>query len=185
MADALRPPVLRWMGTARVFAPGRTLDLGIRTEVEPFRRARSESWLQSEGPGKARTLIVEPDGAFVERGGMRTPLPDQQARHERDQFGIYGYLFQRGPVAWRGPDRLLLSQPGYPLATLHLKAGRPVALDCAVEPPGPGLVIAQHVTFEGNVARQPGQWWPERIAIAQNGKPYFELIIARFHADFA
>ena len=85
-----RVKALNWTGHAQVFleasadAPARTIDLGVRTRVEPFVRARSETWLSGK-PETLRALIIEPDGGFAERDGTRTPLPARQALHERQQ----------------------------------------------------------------------------------------------------
>jgi hypothetical protein len=80
---------LRWFGTARVRAGGREVVIGVRTRVEPLVRARSETWLVHRRE-TARTLVVEPDGAWTVRGGLWTRMPEAFAAHERAQYALWG-----------------------------------------------------------------------------------------------
>ncbi|MGH6616188.1 MAG: hypothetical protein ACRECS_18595, partial [Sphingomonas sp.] len=59
-----RITAIAWVGAAEVVTPERTLRLGMRTRVEPFVRARSDSWIIKEGTAATRSLIIEPDGGW-------------------------------------------------------------------------------------------------------------------------
>jgi hypothetical protein len=109
-----RVKALRWTGTARVESGGQMLEIEVNTRVEPFVRARSETKLA--GTTDVRTLILEPEGGWVERNGTRTPLPAAQTEHERQQYGLYGYMLlvavpPPGPCSAIG---LVAERPGLP-----------------------------------------------------------------------
>src|SRR6218665_1803056 len=59
-----RVKALRWTGTARVESPGRVLEIQVRTRVEPFVRARSETSLI--GSDDSPTLINKPHSRLLE-----------------------------------------------------------------------------------------------------------------------
>lgn len=173
-----------WLGRATVAAGERTLLLAVETRVEPFRRARSTSWLIEAGPASARTLVIEPHGGWVEREGIRTPLPPCQVVHERQQFGIYGYLLRALRAA---PEEaaLTLREPGYPDARFRLDGGRPSTAEYRVSAAEDGASpIAERLAFSG-VIEEDGVRWPRRIAIEQDGRPYFTLDIDRLRIERA
>lgn len=173
-----------WTGRASVQAGERTLQLMVRTRVEPFRRARSTSWLVAAGPASARTMVIEPEGGWVEREGERTPLPPRQARHEREQFGIYGYLL-RALEAGPGQGTLTLREPGYPEARFQMDGGGPRAAEYRVSAPEEGRSsIAERFAFSGLIG-QDGLRWPRRLTIMQDGRPFFTLEIEQLRIERA
>jgi len=178
-----RIKALRWTGQARVETGDTTLRLEVETRVEPFLRAQSRSWLSGK-PETARTLIIEPDGGFVERGGARTPLPARQVLHERQQYGLYGYmLLTRAPTRVEGGG-LTAHRSDLPPVHFLLEGDHLAAADYTVASPDSDGTIAQRFLFEGE---QPdkGVHWPHTITIRQNDKPYFILDIESFSVELA
>jgi hypothetical protein len=177
-----RVKALRWTGTARVESGGHVLEIEVNTRVEPFVRARSETKLA--GTTDVRTLILEPEGGWVERNGTRTPLPAAQTEHERQQYGLYGYmLLVQAPTRVLG-DRLVAERPGLPPATLLLERDSVMAADYTVASPDGSGTIAQRFLLEGEM-RDHGIRWPQAITILQNDKPYFILDIEDFAVELA
>jgi hypothetical protein len=176
LAAAAPGTMLSWHGRACVRAGGRDLDL----TVEPFRRARSRSWITADGEARARTLVIEPHDGWLERGGRREPLPAALIAHERQQYGLYGYLLRA--LRGEGARGARLREPGFPDARFRFEDGWPVSADYAVAAPEPGrLPVAQRFSFSDP---RPGDElrWPRRIAIAQDGRPFFDLRIDSFKA---
>ncbi|MGY4397869.1 hypothetical protein ACVWZA_003066 [Sphingomonas sp. UYAg733] len=177
-----RVAAIGWVGGAEVVTPEKTLRLGIETRVEPFVRAHSNSWIMAEGVAKTRSLIIEPTGGWTERDGKRAALPAHQIRHEREQYGLYGYMLMRSPTAAVG-DRLLAAHPGLPPVSFETgQDGRLSAATYTVFAPDGGEVIQERFTFDGTVTDK-GLRWPRRLRIAQNGVPFFTLFIDRFMVE--
>jgi hypothetical protein len=173
-----------WSGTAEVATPRGSLRLGIETRVAPFGAARSTSWPLDRGRSAARTLLVQGGGGSVLRDGTRTPLPAPQAEHERQQYGLYGYLLLRD-VRMANGDTLLAHHPGLPPAELTVAPdGRIASARYAVAAPEGGGTLAQLFRFEG-VAEDRGLRWFRRMTIAQGGAatPYFTLAIDRLAVE--
>ncbi|WP_404333403.1 hypothetical protein AB2M62_10055 [Sphingomonas sp. MMS12-HWE2-04] len=182
-AKLARVKALRWTGQAQVMLRDKRLELEIDTRVEPFVRARSRSWLAGK-PDTARTLIIEPAGGFVERSGERKPLPARQTLHERQQYGLYGYmLLALAPTQVEG-GRLTAQHPGLPPVRFELEGDYLAVADYTVASPDSDAVIAQRFLFEGEQPDQ-GVHWPHTITILQNDKPYFILDIESFSVEFA
>jgi hypothetical protein len=191
-ADALAAAtVLTWRGQASVFLPDRTIELTVDTEVVPFRWARSRTQRPGVAGDEPRTLIVAGDTGYAIRGERSTPLPEQQLRHERQQYAVYGLLrwlplrdaesrIARLPDDADGHPGVHAEVPGAPAADIYFDhAGHPLyLLDTVDAPEGDGR-IAQRFEFEGEVIDQ-GVRWPRVLRILQEGKPYFELRIERF-----
>lgn len=174
-----------WRGSATVTTPDRTLDLAVETRVEPFRRARSRSWITAQGEASARTLVIEPGDGWLERGGKREPMPAALVAHERQQYGMYGYLLWAMQARGEAAASLVLREPGFPEARFQLDNGWPVAADYRVDPPEAGKPsIAERFTFTGMVADGAFRW-PKGIAIAQDGRRFFELRIEHLSVDYA
>lgn len=176
-----RVKALRWAGQVQVWTGDKALLLEVETRVEPFVRARSRSWLAGR-PDTARTLIIEPDGGFAERDGQRKPLPARQLLHERQQFGLYGYmLLVRASTRVEG-DGLTAERSGLPPVRFQLEGDYLAAADYTVASPGSDGTIKQRFLFEGE---QPdkGMHWPHTITILQNEKPYFILDIETFSVE--
>lgn len=178
-----RVRALRWTGSARVETPGKPLLLEVETRVEPFLRARSRSWLAGK-PETARTLIIEPDGGFVEREGKRTALPARQAEHERQQYGLYGYMLLVQAPMRDVRDLLVAERPGLPPAAFWLEGDYLVAADYSVASPDSDAPIKERFLLEGGIYDQ-GIRWPQTITILQNNKPYFTLDIETFSVELA
>ncbi len=178
---------LSWEGRAHASVGGRELDLVSQTRlVLPMLSVRSKSWIVSEGPEKARTLALEPDGAWVELPAGKRPIPVDMAIHERQQYAIYAQLLIALSKRRRPGTTLALSNLPYPDVAFAIGPdGRPVAADVTVDAPEPGKPrIAEHLTFAGRI-EDKGIAWPETITIAQDGKPYFTLHVSRFTVELA
>jgi hypothetical protein len=177
-----RVKALRWTGTATIEAAGRTLEIEVSTRVEPFVRARSETRLA--GTKDVRTLIIEPDSGWVERKGTRTPLPPAQTTHERQQYGLYGYmLLVRAPTRVAG-DRLVAERRGLPPVTFLMEGDWVTAADYAVASPDGASTVQQRFLLEGELSDQ-GIRWPQTITILQDGNPYFTLDLDSFAVELA
>jgi hypothetical protein len=174
-----------WTGTARVHAPGKEIALRVSTRVTPFVRARSETWLLSEGPSSRRTMIIGPEGGWMERDGKRQPMPEATLRHERQQYAIYGLLqiaLQVGPRSRSDPSRTIIVKDAPETRFLFDAAGRPVrAYNKVADPEGGPELIPQEFRFSG-VIEDDGVKWPRRIEILQRGRPYFTLELETFDA---
>lgn len=166
-----RVRAIGWTGTARMASGGHVLDLGIETRIEPFVRARSESWLIDDGRAEKRTIMVEGHDAFVVFRGRQVSLPPAQATHEREEFGVYGHLLLAGTAFARG-GAVLSSRPGYPDALLALgRDGMPTSAAYVVASPDSPGRIREHFIFSGSVSDN-GLRWPRRIAVTRDGKPF-------------
>jgi hypothetical protein len=190
-----RARVLRWQGDAALHVGGRDLALGVSTVVVPFEWARSTSWIQADGPGKARTMVITPTGGWSERGGAAQALPEAIVAHERAQFAAYG-LMLLAPLA-RGGARieaapaqgglaaLRVAHPRAPAATLLFEAGGRLAeLHDEVPDPEGGPPVPQRFLFSRETMPGPVRW-PRRITLLQRGAPYFQLTLSRFEAATA
>ncbi len=183
-----RVRAIRWTGTAKVYAGGKAIDLGVETYVEPFVRARSDSWLASEGRSETRTLMIEGERGFkVDRGDSVRALP-AATLNERQQFGAYGYMLMAG-ARWEAKPRGVLhgSRTGFPPIDFHFgKDGRLLSADYAVlapdEPDADGKQIREYLRFAGTVTDR-GVRWPQRLAIAQDNRPFFALSIDHFSVE--
>lgn len=177
-----RVKALQWTGLARVEAGDRTLEIEVDTRVEPFVRARSLTRLA--GTSDTRTLIIEPDGGWVERGGTRTPLPAAQTLHERQQYGLYGYmLLVQAPTRVAG-DHLVADKPGLPPVTLLMEGDVVAGADYTVADPAGNGTVAQRFLLEGEM-RDRGIRWPQTITILRDGKSYFTLDLDDFTVTLA
>jgi hypothetical protein len=178
-----RVKALNWTGLAQVFAGDRTLEIEVKTRVEPFVRARSETFLQGK-PETARTLIIEPDGGFVERAGVRTALPARQTEHERQQYGVYGYLLLALAPTRLVDGRIVSQRPGLPSISFLTEGDHLAAADYNVANPDSDATIDQRFLFEGELPDK-GVHWPQTITIFQNAKPYFILDLRTFAVELA
>ncbi len=169
-----------WTGSAMVFDGPRVIELGLRTRIEPFVRARSTSWLTREGESAARTLVIEPTEGWLERGGKREELAPALIAHERQQYGLYGYVLD-APTRAKEPV-LRSSQPGFPPISMQLREGRIVAADYTVTSADGAQQVAQHVTFEGEI-REKGVRWFQQMTIEQAGRRYLQMWINDFTVE--
>lgn len=178
---------IRWAGSAKVYAGGRTIDLGIETYVEPFVRARSDSWLKSDGRSEKRTLMIEGERGFKVVNGVQSALAPAATLNERQQFGVYGYMLMAG-ARWETRPRGALrgSRAGFPAIECRFgKDGRLLSADYLVVPAdeaGAGKPIHEYLRFAGTVTDK-GVRWPQRLAITQDNHPFFALSIESFSVD--
>jgi len=183
--------VLAWEGEATVFAGDRTIELEVASEVVPFERARSDSWLRSAGRSTLRTLEIDATGGWVVRDGARTPMEPSAVVHERAQYAVYGLMrlldlrdpavaVELLPADAAGRRGLRVQHPGAPAADLYFDPTGRLAylLDRVPAPDGKGE-IAQRFEFEGSIDGA-GVHWPRTIRILQEARPYFELRLRRF-----
>lgn len=182
---------LRWTGTAKIFAGTRTIDLGVETFVEPFVRARSDSWLSRDGRSAMRTLMIEGNQGYKVIDSRQSPLTPAAAAHERQQFGAYGYMLMAGARWTAGSNgRLMGEHPDFP--PIEIRCGRDGRIqsadyvvaspDVAALPANPASRLREHFAFAGTIADK-GVTWPSKIAIVQDGKPFFALSIDSFTVD--
>ena len=169
-----RVEAIAWRGYARVFQGDTVLDLTICTRVEPFRRAGSTSWITNKGKATARTLVIEPTDGWLEQGGRRKPLSPALISHERQQYGLYGYLLRAANASGRGP-MIEMAEPGFPPIRLEMANGRVAAADCTVGSPDDGSPLSQHIVFDGALESADPRWF-RRMTISQAGQRYFERI---------
>lgn len=168
---------LHWTGKATIHETDRTLEIGISTRLEPFKSARSESWLLSQGKASARTLVIEPGGGWVDRNGARDPLPEPMVRHERQQYALYGLMLRAlgndtAPVPDYAPPTRFEKDAAGALAS---------ASNEVLDPEGAAAPIPQTIRFSGRTESN-GVVWPSRIDIYERGKLYFTLEIDSFEA---
>jgi hypothetical protein len=172
--------VLHWTGEATVFAGAQRIELGVDTTVEPFLRARSDTWLRDRGKSTLRTLEIDGHDGWTTRDGKRDAMPAAMAEHERLQYATYGVML--AAPAHRGVGIVQVNDPRAAPATLtYDDRGELVALDNRVPNPEGTGTLRQHFTFEGRIESN-GVRWPRIIRIAQDGVPFFELRIATFDA---
>jgi hypothetical protein len=180
LASATGVAALSWKATGELPGAGGLTRLQMETRVEPFVRARTRSWLEQDGPSSARTLIVEPDGAWVERDGGRKPLPPRQVAHERAQYGLYGYLLDQSEAALPQPRQVRRSVAGYPPITFSVdRLGTIREARYRVPDYASDGTIDQHLLFEQLVEDQ-GVEFPRIITILVDDKLSFRMTIDRF-----
>jgi hypothetical protein len=189
--QSVRP--LSWTGTGRVYPPGRVLELGVSTHVTPFVSARSDTWVLAQGPSTMRTMIIEPTGGWLVRGGKQEPMPEAMLRQEREQFAIYGQMqMAMAQIARASPAAI---RGGVTRITIPARDANSVDTQFMFDPSGrlieagnaiddsdtPGKKVEQRFRFSGEVVSN-GLRWPRRLEMFRGGKPYFTLDIATFTA---
>jgi len=186
-ARIARIKALNWTGKAIVaIADDKTLEIRVKTRVEPFGRARSESWIPASPDPTPRTMTIRPEGGFVDYKGIRRALPAAQTEHERQQYAIYGYMlyarapaeFRMGAITTQREDlpRMLWFPDGI---TDDIQSG----VYEVTNPEGTGI-IEELITFSGDLVDK-GIHWPQTIVIAQHQKPYFTLALDSFSVELA
>ncbi|WEK01631.1 MAG: hypothetical protein P0Y59_08155 [Candidatus Sphingomonas phytovorans] len=183
-----RVRAIRWIGTGKLHVGGKTVELGMETHLEPFVRARSDSWLLSDGRSAMRTLMIEGDRGFAVIEGKQSALSPLATLNERQQFGAYGYMLMAG-ARWEALPRGALrgTRPGFPSIDVRLeKDGRMLSADYILSPPDDpgteGKPVHEYLGFAGTVADK-GVRWPQRLAIARDNRPFFSLSIDHFSVD--
>jgi hypothetical protein len=176
-----------WTGTARMMLGAVPVDLQVESRIEPFARARADSWLTSETRDAARTVMIERDGGFVVQNGAQTALPPAQARFERQRLGAFAYLLLAPAfVSVAGRNRLNAAREGYPPIALTLAGdGRIASADYVLTAPEPGApAIRQRCSFAGSV-RSRGIRFPRITTMLQDGRPSLRLTITDFSVELS
>ncbi|WP_404369772.1 hypothetical protein AB5I39_00150 [Sphingomonas sp. MMS24-J45] len=184
-ATLRRVRAISWIGTMRMLLGGVAVDLAVEARIEPFGRARFESWLPSDGRATRRTVMIERDGGFVVHAGAQTALSLEQARFQRQQAGAYAYLLLAPAyLSAANGSTLNASSDGYPPISLTLaRDGRVAAADYRIASPDPdGAAVRQRLSFSGTVA-SAGVRFPRSISVMQNGRPFSRLTITDFAAE--
>jgi len=184
---------LRWSGDADVHAGGRDIALSVRSDIVPFGKVRSETWLRDKGPSTLRVMELDGTRGWLTRDGKREVMPEAMARNEYAQFGTYGLMrlvtlrkpgietVEAGKDA-QGLVGLRTRYPGLPDAVLWFDArAHLVALSNVVESPDGNGTTQQRFDFSGAIESN-GVRWPRSIRITQDGKPFFELTLNAFEA---
>ncbi|TPG54198.1 hypothetical protein [Sphingomonas glacialis] len=182
-----RVRVVAWSGTAWMMLGKTPVTLQVESRIEPFARARSDSWLISETRDAARTVMIERDSAFLVQGGAQTTLPAAQARFERQRLGAFAYLLLAPAfVSVAGRNRLNAAREGYPPIALTLgRDGQIAAADYVLTAPAPGAPsIRQHFSFTGSVSAQ-GVRFPRVTTMLQDGRPSLRLTITDFSVELS
>lgn len=182
-----RVRVLSWSGTARMMLDGTQVDLRVESRIEPFARARADSWLVSETRGAARTVMIERDSAFLVQDGAQTALAPAQARFERQRLGAFAYLLLAPAfVSAAGPNRLNAAREGYPPIALTLgRDGAVATADYVLAAPDPGgAAVRQHFSFAGSVRAQ-GIRFPRVTTMLQDARPSLRLTITDFSVELS
>lgn len=181
-------PVLRWTGAATVYAGAQTIEIGTQTVVEPFRYARSRTWLKDR-PSEVRELLIDGEEAYLIGNGVGEPMPEPMRVHEAAQYSLYGLMrllpLKDWPqdVRWRAgeggmiaevrhgglPETELLLDPAYRLRGARNRV------------PGEkgGALVAQDIVFSETITGG-GLRWPKVIEIRRSGLPYFRLTLTTF-----
>ena len=172
-------PTLTWTGTARVYDADRTIEIAVDTRVDPFATAQSCSWIVSEGPARARTMVLTPTTGTVSFLGKSRTLSAAQATHERAQFALYGLM-----LTTHARGRCVLARHrGAPDTRLCFDAAsRLVSGSNTVPDSETGAPLPQTFEFSGSL-RSGGMHWPRVLRIQHGGKPYLDLTLDSFAAD--
>ncbi|GLR46321.1 hypothetical protein [Sphingomonas astaxanthinifaciens] len=179
LAAAVMP--LSWQGRAVVHDDRRRIAITVRSRVEASGRVISESWPTAIGEAKGlRRFILEPTGTgTIERGGRREAAPADFVREEQGQFGFYQLMQQAAhQCAWSGARGIDDIDMGDPLGT-HFACDKGFLTSAWNRVDRSGTPIRQQFRMRG--------WWrdgdaffPKRLEIRRDGKPFFDLDVTRF-----
>lgn len=170
---------ISWTGTAKILDGKTPQDFGVETRIEPFSRARSQTWPLSEGRAAMRTVMIERDGGFEVVNGAQTPLPPERARYEREQFAAYAYMLLAGTnLTANGRTGVEGQRAGYPPIRFRLAPdGRLTGAEYSAAPSDPaGKPLAEHFAFSGSITAT-GLKWPRKIMITRDNRLYLSLTI--------
>ncbi|MCW3848432.1 hypothetical protein OF829_14415 [Sphingomonas sp. LB-2] len=187
--QARRVAALNWEGVAEFVSRAQELSIHVKTRVEPFvPRARSETWLIGRDPRDVRTLIVEGDKGWMERGGARTPLPAAQGHHENQQYAIYGFLVMAAQRKDSGKGLRLNRADCWPFE-YDAADGRVTAATYTVDAPDGNGSIAETIRCS-DWRDVSGLSWPHKLVIEQRpstgaGNSIFSLTLDTMTAEFA
>lgn len=182
----VRVKAVGWEAHAEVTMGDKKIAITSKTRCEPFGAYRADSNLVGGTPDTARAMISGPEGDMLEFAGKSEPMPAAMAAHEREQFGIYGYLLL-GHAPWTEQEgRLLIAEhEGYPRCVLHVgPEGVITAAEYAVIRHDGQGTVGQWFEFEGRISDQ-GVSWPRKTTIYQDGNPWFTLTLDKFAVELA
>jgi hypothetical protein len=172
---------LKWEGHAIVYAPGREIQIRVRTRISREGDVISESWPVEQGEGAIRRMIIDQGSGWTERGGKREPMPPEMLQHERQQFGFYGQLQPAivfGKMLGSGETTIA----GEVATRFRIEGGYPVEAHNRVNAPEAGGKPIEQTFLLSDYKTEDGFAWPRRIEIRHDGKPYFTLNIDKFEA---
>ena len=86
------------------------------------------------------------------------------------------------PVAADGTRAIKATYHGQTIELAFDASAKLVRASGTVTDPKGGAAIAQVATFSGEVVSN-GVKWPQRIAVTQNGAPFYDVEIAKFEAS--
>jgi hypothetical protein len=179
---------LVWTGTGKVFPPGQVLELGVSTKVVPFVSARSETWQLNKGRLTTRTMIIEPEGGWIERDGKRELMPAHMLEQERQQFALYGQMqlaIAKASTSSASSQRITIKGDGAQSVDTEFvfdAHGRLIeARNEVVDRDAASGKVAQLFKFSGQV-QSNGLHWPRRMEMYRGTTPYFVLDISSFQA---
>jgi hypothetical protein len=181
-----RVTALRWYGKARISDAGRTVDMTLTSHVEPFGRVRTDSWLTLDS-STIRSMILTPEGGYVQRGQNSTPMDAAEALYHRQQYAVFSYLLlaQPGTNVTADAGRIAASHQGLPSIRFTLDSdGSIAAADYSVASPDGVGIIAEHIRFDGKLSDK-GVNWPQQIIVLQNAMPYMTLTLDSFGVELA
>ena len=181
-----RVTALRWYGKARIVDGARTLDFTVNSHVEPFGRVRTDSWLTTD-TSSLRSMIITPEGGFLQRGETSIPLPPAQTLNQRQQYGVFGYMLlaKAGTTVTADAGRITAMRDGLPPIRFTLDTdGSLDAADYVVAAADGVGKITEHIRFDGKLSDK-GVNWPQQIIVIQNGMPYMTLNLESFGVDLA
>lgn len=177
---------LEWTGKATINAGGKTTNVNVLTVLRPAGDwSRSTTWTDAEGQKKARTIQTEQGKGWTVNGVTWTPMPEAQAVHENQQFGLYKAMLLTS-LSGATEDkvaRTLKTQlhGGAPAELMFDASGKLTGATLTVRDAAGGADIKETVKFSGEIVSN-GVKWPKQISITQNGAPYYDLEIATFEA---
>ena len=186
-----RATVLEWRGRGLLHADERTIPIEGRWIVEPPDRAVVATWETGKGPSSTRRLILLGSEGFLERDGVRTPMPPEVLAGERDRFYLYALMRAlplRDPgtrVTATGPRTLRVEREGRPTVDMFFDGtGWLDRLRAEWRDPAAGKAAVEEWTFAGEVAAK-GIRWPRRVNVSRDGAPIVDLDIEELRVGTA
>ena len=165
---------MRWQASAIVHAGPRDIAIEARTTLSD-RGVLSESWPVAEGEKRGlRRMIIDGQAGWLERGGERTPMPEDMLSEERQQFGFYREL--QDAASWcgnAGPSGSTTRTFGR--TSFRCTGGR-------VTRAANWIGTARQDFRIAGLLRSNGMVFPKRLSIRRDGQPYFDMTVERFDA---
>lgn len=172
--------------------PNRGLDrpiggpsLKIKTRIQPFGAAQST--VRELGARRTRIRVIDIDGDRATRTWTAfretEPLPPQEAMHERQQFGLFGYMLLVHAETRASRAGLIAAHAGYPPIAFELDTkGRLASASYAVADSKRDVIIPQRIEFADWISDK-GVAWPSRIVRFRNGVAHSSIGIRKFQVE--